>query len=416
MAIAEDVLVVGGGLAGRIAALTAADQGASVRILSRSESTLRSASGLIDVLGSLPGRADPIVEPYEAIETLPDSHPYRKVGEPTVREAMNRADDWLPTYRGAHTTVNALIPTVAGTIKPTARYPTGMADGLVSDDRSTLLVGFERLPDFDPSIAAARLERQSVPFDVAATTLSAPGIEGNDPSKLRVATALDRSSDTRHALAERIKPALKEAERVGLPAVLGHTDHSAVRADLERKLEVSVFELPGGPPSIPGMRLQSMLDRQLREAGVRISEGIPAVAYDTDADRIAHVVGDHEGRSVQYQADQFVLATGGLVGRGLETDRTGATEPVFNCPVSVPEDRTEWYEDGPFGDHPFARFGVAIDGDCRPIGSDGTPRFRNLRAAGSVLEGYDFAAEKSGSGVSIATGYAAGHLAAAEVP
>ena len=36
-------------------------------------------------------------------------------------------------------------------------------------------------------------------------------------------------------------------------------------------------------------------------------------------------------------------------------------------------------------------------------------------AAGSLLGGYDFAAEKSGSGVSIATGYAAGRAAAEEV-
>jgi len=69
-------------------------------------------------------------------------------------------------------------------------------------------------------------------------------------------------------------------------------------------------------------------------------------------------------------------------------------------------------DDDAFGDHPFTRFGVETDDRLRPLDARGEPVFDNLRAAGAVLGGYDFAAEKSGSGVSIATGYAAGRAAA----
>ncbi|PSQ46570.1 anaerobic glycerol-3-phosphate dehydrogenase subunit B, partial [Halobacteriales archaeon SW_12_67_38] len=40
--------------------------------------------------------------------------------------------------------------------------------------------------------------------------------------------------------------------------------------------------------------------------------------------------------------------------------------------------------------------------------ASGGVEYGNLRAAGAVLGGADFAAEKSGSGISLATGYAAG--------
>ena len=58
MAIEDDVTVIGGGIAGMSAALAAARDGAEVRLLSHKDSTLRSASGLVDVLGYPPRSAD----------------------------------------------------------------------------------------------------------------------------------------------------------------------------------------------------------------------------------------------------------------------------------------------------------------------------------------------------------------------
>jgi glycerol-3-phosphate dehydrogenase subunit B len=102
------------------------------------------------------------------------------------------------------------------------------------------------------------------------------------------------------------------------------------------------------------------------------------------------------------------------VGKGVESDRERVYEPIFDCHVPHCEDRYDWFDTAAFGDHPFARFGVRTDGELRPTAADGSVEFENLRAAGSVLGGYDFAAEKSGSGVSIATGHAAGRRAAEE--
>jgi glycerol-3-phosphate dehydrogenase subunit B len=184
-----------------------------------------------------------------------------------------------------------------------------------------------------------------------------------------------------------------------------------VRADLERALGVAVFEVPMGPPSLPGIRLESRLYDALDGAGVLLETGNPVVGHESSDGAVDSVLVDRNGSRVPYTARQYVLATGGLVGRGVDSGRDGVVEPVFDCHVAHPADRYEWSAADAFGDHRFARFGVDPDGRLRPRDARGDPEFDNLRAAGSVLGNYDFAAEKSGSGVSLATGYRAGTLA-----
>ncbi|MFB6082942.1 MAG: glycerol-3-phosphate dehydrogenase subunit GlpB [Halorientalis sp.] len=421
MAIESEVLVIGGGLAGATAAVSAARTGADVRLVSHKRSTLRSASGLIDVLGYTPDGEGPLVDPLAALSDLPDDHPYERVGRDAVEAGLALFDDVVDSYEGNHTGRNALVPVQGGRVKPTARYPASAAAGLASDGRDALLVGFERLVGFDAPLSAARLNAAGVPFAARGVTVEFPADLSADPKVTRFAHLLDRDAvgedgptgSVRRALAERVATHLDGEDRVGFPAVLGDDHPEAVRADLESHLGAAVFEVPTGPPSLPGLRLEDRLYDALDAAGVRIETGNPVVGYEADADgdRIEAVTVDRSGATVPYAAEQFVLATGGLVGKGIDSDREGVTEPIFDCHVAHPPDRYDWFADDAFGDHRFARFGVDPDRELRPRDARGTVEFDNLRAAGSVLGNYDFAAEKSGGGVSLATGHHAGRLA-----
>jgi glycerol-3-phosphate dehydrogenase subunit B len=415
MAIEDDVLVIGGGLAGATAAIAAARDGAAVRLVTHKENTLRNASGLIDVLG-YHGSDEPIVEPFEAIPDLPDEHPYRRVGVDAVRESLALFDELVgELYEGSHTETNALSPTYGGRIKPTNRYPASAAAGLASRVEETLLVGFETVTTFDAPLVAERLD-SSVPFDVRGVTIRFPGEFRADARITRLAGALDADElldredriGTREALADRVRDHLGSAERVGFPAILGDDEHREVHEELEAELGVGVFEVPMGPPSLPGMRLEDELYEALEAEGVRVESGNPVVDHAEEDGRITAVYVDRGRRRIPYHAEQVVLATGGLVGKGIDSDREGVFEPVFDCHVPQPEDRYDWFHDGAFDDQPYARFGVEVDDDLRPLGSNGDPEFENLRAAGAVLGGYDLAHEKSGSGVSLATGMVAG--------
>ncbi|WP_265112470.1 glycerol-3-phosphate dehydrogenase subunit GlpB [Halosolutus halophilus] len=426
MAIEDDVLVIGGGIAGATAALAAAERDARVRLVTYKQSTLRHASGLIDILGYTPAGDGPLIDPFDALEDLPEGHPYERVGAETVRDALSFFDDVAgDAYAGEHTDANALVPTHGGTVKPTARYPASTAAGLASDPRDALLVGFETLPDFEAPLAAAHLEAAGAPFETRGVTLSFPGIVRDDAKVTRYAHLLDQdetvetaagTTTAREALAERVRSQLDDEPRVGFPAVLGDERADEVRADLADAIGVDVFEVPMGPPSLPGMRLEDLLYDALEAAGVAVTSGVPVIDYETngDADRIDRVVVDRHGAEIPHRADQYVLATGGLVGKGVRSERDRVFEPIFDCHVSHAEDRYDWFVDDVFGDQPYARFGLAPDRELRPLDATDDPEFANLRAAGAVLGGYDFAAEKSGAGVSLATGYAAGRRAGEE--
>ncbi|MFB6110920.1 MAG: glycerol-3-phosphate dehydrogenase subunit GlpB [Halobacteriaceae archaeon] len=422
MPIESDVLVIGGGLAGLTSALSAARSGADVRLVSYKQSTLGSASGLIDLLGYRPDGTGPIVEPIEAIGALPAGHPYRTVGRENVQAGMALFDDVATGYQGSHTDANALLPTHGGTVKPTARYPAATSEGLASDERAMLLVGFESLVDFDAPHAAAHLRAAGVPFDVRGTTLRFPGSLRPDAAVTRYAKLLDQNATVtapdgerpvRDVIAERVDAELETAERVGFPAILGDEAASEVRAALAERLGVPVFEIPMGPPSLPGLRLEDTLFEALDGVGASIETGNPVVAYDGD-DSVETVYVDKNGARIPNRADQYILATGGLVGKGIESDRGSVYEPIFDCHVPHDADRYEWSSGEVYGDHEFATFGVRTDAELRPVTASGEPEFDNLRAAGAVLGGYDAPAEKSAAGVSIATGYTAGRAAATE--
>jgi glycerol-3-phosphate dehydrogenase subunit B len=417
VAIEQDVLVIGGGLAGATAAISAARTGADVRLVSYKQPTLRNASGLIDVLGYTPDGEGPLADPFTALDDLHEGHPYERVGEEAIEAGLGLFDgSFGSSYEGNHTAKNALVPTQGGRVKPTARYPASVAAGLASDERDALLVGFERLVGFDAPLSAARLNAAGVPFRARGATVEFPELSSADPKVTRFAGLLDRDAEdggARRVLAERVATHLDGEERVGFPAVLGDDHPETVREDLEARLGAAVFEVPMGPPSLPGLRLEDRLYDALDAEGVRIETGNPVVGYESgsEGDRIESATVERTGATVPYAAEEFVLATGGLVGKGLDSDRSGVEEPVFDCHVAHPPDRYDWFDDDAFGEHRFARFGVDPDRELRPRDEHGKIEFDNLRAAGAVLGNYDFAAEKSGSGVSLATGYHAGRLA-----
>jgi glycerol-3-phosphate dehydrogenase subunit B len=351
---------------------------------------------------------------------LPDDHPYSVVGESGVREGLRLFDEAVgDRYEGGHTDANALVLTHGGTVKPTARYPASVAPGLASRDDSTLLVGFEGLTDFDARVAANHLDEAGVPFQTRGVQVRFPKQFRSDARTTRFAKALDRNErvdgrSVREALVDTVDNELDGFERVGFPAMLGDDHDEEVRRDLADRLGVPVFEVPTGPPSLLGLKLEDRLFDALDAAGVRIASGNPVVDYEASDGRIDAVYVDRKRTRVPYHAEEFVLATGGLVGKGIDSDRESVSEPIFGCHVPSPDDRYDWSDPEAFGDHAFARFGVVPDDELRPTTAAGEPHFENLRAAGGVVGGADVAREKSASGVSLATAAVAGRRAGEE--
>ena len=84
----SDVLVIGAGMSGLVAALAAARRGRKVTVLSRGVGALAIGSGCVDILGYVNGQAVS-GHPLDAIGSLPAAHPYRLLGRDRVAEACS---------------------------------------------------------------------------------------------------------------------------------------------------------------------------------------------------------------------------------------------------------------------------------------------------------------------------------------
>lgn len=415
-----DVLVVGGGLGGVTAALSAAraDDGATVRLVVPREEPFRAHAGLIDVLGYVDPDDGPVARPLEAARDLSDAHPIARVGVDALDRGLAVFDRATAgTYAGAGSATNGLVPTGLGEFRPALRYPEAVAPGLLGRPGSTTIVGFDHLPDFDSFHVAARLESLGVPADLDAIQVSLDLDPGTEPPAVHLARALDanetldRGIPVRQSVVRSVRAQLADADRIGFPAVLGLDRPAAVHADVGADVEGDVFEIPLGPPSVAGLRLQSTLFSAVEDAGVSISRGGDVSGFETSGGRITRVELDAAGEAEVVSPEAVVLATGGPAAGGIVAERSGVREPRFGCHVPHPDDRLDWTEASSLGDHGLASLGVRIDDAARPLSASDDPAFENLYAAGRVVGGRNLVAQHALGGVALATGAAAGESA-----
>jgi glycerol-3-phosphate dehydrogenase subunit B len=76
----------------------------------------------------------------------------------------------------------------------------------------------------------------------------------------------------------------------------------------------------------------------------------------------------------------------------------------------VPGPGEERFRPGYLDDHPIGRAGVAVDRELRPVDAAGERVAENVLVAGATLAGAEPWREKSGDGISLATGHRAAEL------
>jgi glycerol-3-phosphate dehydrogenase subunit B len=410
--VSYDAVVVGAGLAGLTAALRLAEQGRRVAVIARGVGATHLAPATIDVLGYLgdervdsPGAVLP-----RLLGARPD-HPYRHVS----REQLDAALTWFCARAGdlgysGSLEANQLFATAIGVARPSAFAPRAMSGGDLRSGGSFVFVGFRGFKDFHPYLLADNLVRARLPARITtrAIELDLPPGRLGDVNGRRLAERFD-SDHFSDWLVSSLDGRLDSDDRIGVPAVLGLRRADDVWRELEARLQRRVFEVPTLPPSIPGIRLYDSLTAALRAAGVRIVLGASAVGAKSHDGRIDALEVANASGTVSYATESVVLASGGFASGGLELDSRGSTrEPVFGLPVTgLPEGAGARFVPQYFDDQPFASAGVAVDESLRPVDGDGDPVFANLHAAGAVLGGAVPWKEKSGTGISLATGYAA---------
>ena len=406
-----DLLIIGAGLSGLSAALVAAQAGKSVRVVAKGLGSMHWSAATVDLLGYLPGAYEAaVIDPQAAIEKLPPDHPYHLVSPEDRRAALalfqqSLADAGLPYLGATEPGHNLLLPSPVGAGRPTFLAPSAQIGGRLDRDEPMLIIGFSGMRDFYPALIAENLNKQGyaaryahLPLDVITSR--------SDTNTVQFAQAVDDSPVYNRlgvALAKLVQP----GERIGLPAILGLHKHAEVMAALAQRTGTTVFEIPTLPPSVPGVRLHSVLRRLLLEQGVRMEAGMEVIGFDVEDGQIRWVETETSSRPLKHRAANFLLASGGVLGGGFNSAPDGRFwEVVFGLPLTIPQDRTTWFKPDFLGSEgqPVFNGGVAVDKRFQPVDAAGKQVYDNLWTAGGTLAHTDPIQERCLEGLSIITG------------
>ena len=421
-----DVLVLGGGMAGALAALAARDAGARVALVRRAPGATALSSGAVCVapdLGALSGeplawRRGP-VESARRLAAVRRDHPYAAVGEGLARlaDALAFAARELAPALAPPLDRPRFLPTVHGTALPCALCQASMEAGDLLAVRGPLaVVGFRGHLGFDAALVASGLERYRARGgpEIALAELDLPAPELAQARPHELARALEAPG-----VAEELGARLRDVLPAGvgaalLPPVLGLAPEARVAARIAAAAGLPVAETTSDVPSVPGLRLQRALEARLAAAGVEVVTGTAVAPGGPDAPL------EVGGRALVAAA--WVLATGRFVGGGIA--RRGAlVETVLGLEVQAAEGREA-------GVHlsvrpaasltlrdrrapqPLLSAGLRVDAALRPVDALGAPAHERLFAAGAVIGGHEQATDGTGLGVAILTGWLAGRGAA----
>lgn len=410
-----DVIVAGAGMAGLLAALAAARNGRTVKLITEGVGSLAISGGCIDLLGYVGGKA--VEHPWQALDSLEAGHPYRILGRDRVHAALAAFEELTAAAGYPYTAPadgrNRRIPTIMGTLKPSwLCSPAGHAEALASA-RRVLVLGVEGFKDCHPAVVVRQLKRYP---EMAGKEFTSAMIRLPERQRRRTLSPLDVArfldTDAGRAWMEReLTPHGGRYDAALLPPICGtHADDGA-RQILSRALACPVLEMLSIPPGVGGLRLREMLCGELARLGVTLVENATVSRGEVTNGRCTALVTTAPDAERRHEAAEFILATGGVLGGGIATEPGRARERICAIPIEMPEDPEQWSTPELFAQHAITSMGVRVDAQLRPVGPDGAVLLRNVRFAGRTLGGYDFGLEKSGFGVAIATGWTAGSLA-----
>ena len=393
-----DLIIIGMGLSGLMAAKSAVDKGKKTLIIGKGTGSLCLFTHSIDVLGNLPGGIKVVDGLSQWVKDHPQ-HPYANLGWERLEEALSSFNSLFQsqyTFKCVDRE-NRSIPTGAGTFRPTYLIPSTMIAGTSSPNGKGLVVGFKGFKDFYANYVADQLNCRSI-------IISIPGFTDQELTAAAIARLMEKE-DFRETIANEIKNQLLDESWVGFPALLGIRDPLRVIKSLEEIIGGEVFEIPTLPPSIPGMRIFRHFKEWLVQRGVTFLMGHAVSKANLNGKKCEAIEVSHPPLSQYYSADRFILATGRFIGGGLKADEEKLFESIFDLPVAQPGSREVWFGDSFFNAHRIHQSGILTDASFRPVDERGGSLLENVWIAGSILAHHHCIQEKSREGIEIATGY-----------
>lgn len=396
-----DAIIIGGGLAGLIAGIRASERGKRILMIAEGTGSLSSSSGVLDI-GSIPSLARWKKHPYSFLETQ------------TIQAGVQYFRSLLPEYE-EYGEEPFLVLTPLGSCRKADLVPPGLKAEVLARSKKIVLMAPEGMKDFFPRVVKDNLEKEFpqskveiYPFQVSAF---APWQQVGKPINGLEFARFWRTEEGMEALKKLLNSAAANmGVRAGEKSSVIFPGLSRVFAkplqELLAQFPFPIVEMTDMPPAFGGEILYDALKRKFKDFGGEIILGSGVRKGDVQGKVCQQVWVRSKGRDTNYQAREFVLATGGIFGGGIEATPEGVKEKVLGLPLFVPED---WTRAQFLGEQPYARLGVEVNADLRPVHPEsGETLLENVRVVGRSIAHWDPWVEYCGGGISLATGWLAG--------
>ncbi|MDR3600319.1 MAG: FAD-binding protein [Desulfosporosinus sp.] len=409
-----DAIVVGGGLAGCIAGIRAAQRGKKVLIVTEGVGTLYNFSGIFD---------------YGDVERLREvpKHPYTLFDSQAIAQGQNFVQEICPEYVVNEKRQFAF--TVLGTVRQGDLMPSSMVLPDRQEQGEFVLLVPEGLKDFFPETVVANMAREFPGWLVSAEKIQVEALAawtrlGKNVSSIDYA-AIWRSKEGQKVLANKIEELNRQRQVAGksprkvvvvLPSLVKEYYDASRTKPYGNEWSLPVLEMSSFVPSPHGRYFAEYLKHRVTDWGGEVMIGARVLALNGEltsgskARECQELIVQSMGKSLSLRGRKIILATGGLLGGGIKVgmERKSIREGVLDLPLFVPQ---EWSKPQFFAAQPFAQIGVETDQFMRPLDpASGQVVWDNVHVIGRMLAHWDPWTQKCGGGVSVTSGYAAAEL------
>lgn len=342
-----DTVIMGGGLAGMVAGISLQQAGKNTAIVSMGQNALHFFSGTFESLRT----------PSERLAELFSAAGIRV----QYREGVRLMP--LGTFKEAALSLDDID------LFPSPKF-----------GKRVLIVNFLGYHDFFSSFLAEGLEKQGMECRIR--FLSLPELDNakahGEMRSVQIARSMDRIWEK---VAQEIRLLLKDEDTVILPQVFGLLDDT-IPWRLRQAIPARVVFAGTMPPSIPGIRTQMQLRRRYELLGGTFLIGDEALrAHEHEG--VVHSIATHNLDVHYLEAENFILATGGLFSKGLRSNPFRISEPILGLDIDHPEDRNSWYNPAFSAEQPYMGYGVKTDQQLHAV-KEGVA-LKNVYAIGSIL-------------------------------
>jgi glycerol-3-phosphate dehydrogenase subunit B len=319
-----DVVVVGQGLSGMLSAIWAKEQGYTTALVATGTGKIMQSTGVMDLIPGSVGGLKEWKELYQ-LTTLEKS---QLMGAMEQFRALTKRLGY--PYNGDLENLTSIV-TGSGHIKKTALYPETVSP--LPEQGHVVIVGFQEVIDFQPAYIKGNLQKERPNVSIDTIKIQLGKHSQRTMTQLDAARLLDQKEIRNHCIKQikslMVEKGISQPDMFIFPASLGVENWKETMEQFSFELKGIVTEAPGMPPNTTAIRLNERLKKEAVKLGVRFYADTTVVGCKMDGEEIKTVTIKNANKRADLSGKQFILATGGILGGGLEVAPDGVKETAM---------------------------------------------------------------------------------------